>query len=232
MTYVLHYAPDNASLIVRLALDTAGTSFTTRLVDRAAWAQRSPAYLALNPHGLIPTLETDHGALFETGAILVWLSERHRGLGPAPGAPDRGDFLKWMFHVSNTLHPALGMLFYPSRTVGDAATDQNTLRKHVSAKIAETFATLDGIAAQGHPWFGMGTGALDFYVAACLRWCALYPQESDRGWFTLADYPHLAQMCATVERQPATARLIRAEGMNNTPFTAPAIPTPPEGSAT
>ena len=50
----LHYAPDNASLIVRLALEEAGLPYRTVLVDRAANAQRSPAYMALNPAGRIP----------------------------------------------------------------------------------------------------------------------------------------------------------------------------------
>ena len=107
MTYVLHFAPDNASLIVRLALDHAGLPYQTRLVDRAARAQETAAYRALNPNGLIPTLETPHGVLFETGAILLWLADTHGGLGPAPDDPGRGNWLKWLFFVANTVHPAL-----------------------------------------------------------------------------------------------------------------------------
>ena len=61
----LHYAPDNASLCVRLALDAVGAPFQTVLVDRAARGQKSQRYLALNPNGLIPVLETPDGALFE-----------------------------------------------------------------------------------------------------------------------------------------------------------------------
>ncbi len=115
MTYVLHYAPDNASLIVRLALEHRRIPYRTKLVDRAARGQDAPGYRALNPHGLIPVLETRQGPLFETGAILLWLADTHGGLGPAPHAPDRGDFLKWLFYVSNTLHPALSMMFYPEK---------------------------------------------------------------------------------------------------------------------
>ena len=68
MTYVLHYAPDNASLIIRMALDHRGLPYRTQLVDRASQEQSSAAYRALNPNGLIPTLETPQGPLFETGA--------------------------------------------------------------------------------------------------------------------------------------------------------------------
>ncbi|MFM7445863.1 MAG: glutathione S-transferase N-terminal domain-containing protein, partial [Tabrizicola sp.] len=82
--YTLHYAPDNASLIIRLVLDGAGIPYRTALVDRKRRQQDSPAYRALNPTGLIPTLETPQGAISETGAILQWLADTHR-LAPDPG---------------------------------------------------------------------------------------------------------------------------------------------------
>ena len=50
----LYYAPDNASLCVRLALLEIGLQFDTVLVDRAVQGQKSPDYLAVNPNGLIP----------------------------------------------------------------------------------------------------------------------------------------------------------------------------------
>jgi len=64
MTYVLHYAPDNASMIFRLALEHLGVAYQTALVDRAAGGQNAAAYLALNPNGLIPVLETPQGPIF------------------------------------------------------------------------------------------------------------------------------------------------------------------------
>ena len=73
----LYYAPDNASLCVRLALLEMGIPFDTVLVDRSKAGQHDPAYLALNPNGLIPTLVTPHGPIYETAAILLWLSEQH-----------------------------------------------------------------------------------------------------------------------------------------------------------
>lgn len=79
----LYYAPDNASVVLRLALEEAGLAFETRLVDRKTKQQKSPEYLALNPAGLIPTLITADGPISETGACLLWLVDRHpeAGLG-------------------------------------------------------------------------------------------------------------------------------------------------------
>ena len=94
MSYVLHYAPDNASLIVRLALEELGVPYRTALVDRSVKAHRGAAYRALNPAGRIPTLETPQGPISETGAILLWLAETHGALLPGAGAWSRPAWLK------------------------------------------------------------------------------------------------------------------------------------------
>jgi len=233
MSYVLHFAPDNASMVIRLALEHCGLTYRTQLVDRAGGGQRAPAYLALNPAGLIPVLETPHGPLFETGAILVWLGDTHGGLGPAPHDPARGDYLKWLFHAANTLHPALRMMFYPDQYIGADADRQRALQAGLRHQITATLARLEGAAAQTPDWFGgaQPTG-LDFYVAACLRWCALYPRDAPRDWFDLRALPALAQMCARLEALPCTDALIAAEGLGAAPFTAPQLANPPQGSAT
>lgn len=229
MTYVLHFAPDNASLIVRLALDHADLPYEARLVDRSTCAQETAAYRALNPNGLIPALETPHGVLFETGAIVLWLADTHGGLGPAPDDAQRGNWLKWLFFVANTLHPALRMTFYPEKYTGTDRRDQARLRRQLQAQITDQLRRLDDAAAD---WQASAPTVLDFYIAGCLRWCALYPEDTDRGWFDLSAYPALHATCSRVETLPACATLERAEGLGDTPFTAPRAPTPPYGSAT
>lgn len=233
MTYVLHYAPDNASLIIRLALDHLGLPYRDQLVDRAAQGQRSKAYLALNPNGLIPVLETPQGPVFETGAILLWLGDTHGGLGPLPQDAARADYLKWLFYTANTLHPALRMLFYPEKYIGADAGHQAALRAGLHGQIDAALALLDQLAATGPAWLGSDSPTgLDFNIAACLRWCALYPANAPRDWFVPARYPALMQMAAGLEALPATHMLQTAEGLGPTPFTAPVYANPPHGSAT
>ncbi|AXI47398.1 glutathione S-transferase [Sulfitobacter sp. SK012] len=228
MSYILHYAPDNASLIVRMALEHIGQPYTTQLVDRAAGAQGSASYLRLNPHGLIPVLETPQGPIFETGAILLWLADTHGGLGPGPAHPDRAAFLKWLFFTANTLHPSMRMLFYPNKYIGDDVAQQDALRSVQRTLLRKHFAQLDQMA-DVH-W--IDGSALAFYLGGCLRWCAIYPANTDRSWFTLADTPRLAALCAKLDTLPCTAATIAAEGLGPTPFTNPIHANPPEGSAT
>lgn len=233
MNYVLHYAPDNASLIVRLALEHLGLPYEERLVDRKAQAQRDPAYLALNPNGLIPVLETPHGPLFETGGITLWLGDTHGGIGPAPDDFARGDYLKWLFYVANTLHPALRMMFYPEKYIGSDTDHQEALRLGLEHQIQSALKTLDAVAATQPNWLGAtAPTGLDFYLAACLRWCALYPTTRPRDWFDLADTPALAHLCLQLESLPCTQALQNAEGLGPTPFSSPSYANPPLGSAT
>ena len=228
MTYVLHYAPDNASLIVRMALDTLGQPYVTTLVDRSIHQQRSSSYLALNPNGLIPTLITPQGPIFETGAILLWLADRHAGLGPSVADADRGDFLKWLFFSANTVHAQMTLLFYPQKLVGDDAGLQRAVQHGAQTNLRAHLSTLNDADTQA---FGQNSiTVIDLYIAAMLRWCAIYGPD-DRSWFCLDDTPALAQLCQRVEALPATALARTAEGLGPTPFTAPRRPNPPEGSA-
>ena len=223
--YTLHYAPDNASLIVRLVLDGAGIPYRTTLVDRAARQQDEPAYRKLNPAGLIPTLETPHGPLAETGAILLWLSDCHQ-LGPTASSPDRPAFLQWLFFLSNTAHSDLRQLFYPHQYApADGFAAHFDI---ISARMLGHFHLLDLAAAQTPKLF-QPASPLGAYTVTLTRWAALYPEDG-RRWLDLADYPHLLDLARAQEARVETPMIARAEGLGPHPFTRPEPPIPPEGA--
>lgn len=235
MTYVLHYAPDNASLIIRLALEEMGLPYRTVLVDRSRAGQHSTAYRTLNPAGLIPVLETPEGPLFETAAILLWLADRHGTMAPAPQVAGRGDFLKWLFFTSNTLHAQLRMLFYPDKYVGDDPAAQRQLTRTLTQRstahmtLPDALGLLDARVRDDAP--DGAPDVLDYYIAALLRWCSLYP-VGGTAWFDLTEYPALLDLAQRLETRPAVRAAQAAEGLGPTPFTAPTYANPPEGSAT
>ena len=230
--YRLHYAPDNASLIIRLALEELGVAHETVLVDRPGRGQKSPEYLALNPAGLIPVLETPDGPIFETGAILLWLADRHGALAPRPDHPGRAAALKWLFFISNTLHPALRMTFYPGAYTGGDPGAHGGLRAHMQAEIAGHLDKLD-IAAGDHPdlFDGAKPTVIGLYLGPLLRWMALYPR-GETAWFDLEGWPRLAALARALERRASAQAAMTAEGLGPAPFTAPRPADPPEGSAT
>jgi glutathione S-transferase len=67
---------------------------------------KEPAHLALHPFGQIPTYEEGDLALFESGAIVFHVAERHRGLLPED-ANARARAITWMFAALNTVEPPL-----------------------------------------------------------------------------------------------------------------------------
>ncbi|PQO21972.1 glutathione S-transferase [Rhodobacteraceae bacterium WD3A24] len=231
VSYRLHYAPDNASLPVRLALEELGQPYETALVDRRSRAQEGAAYRAINPAGLIPALETPHGAIFETAAILLWLADTHAAMAPPPAAPERGDFLKWLFFTSNTLHADLRMIFYPGQYAGTSEPAQRALHDTVTARLRRHFALVDAMTTAGPVWLAAeAPSVLGGYLAALTRWAALYGTHGT-DWFALESLPALHALVARLEARPATLRVARAEGLGPAPFTSPQPARPPEGAA-
>lgn len=222
----LHYAPDNASLIVRIVLHELGLPFRTVLVDRATRQQDSAAFRALNPAGLIPVLETPQGPLAETAAILLWLAEWQGRMAPPPGDPGRGAFLQALFLLSNTLHADLRMVFYPQSYAPGA---EALLHRAVTQRLRGHYAVLEGWAGQGR-LAGEPPGILDVYAAVTMRWAALYAPGG--VWFDPAPLPRLTAMAARLETRPSVQAAALAEGLGDAPFTRPRPCQPPEGSAT
>jgi len=89
---------------VRWALEEVGQPYEVRLVSFAA--MRQPAHLALHPFGQIPTYHEGDLALFETGAIVLHVAERHAGLLP-DDAHARARAIIWMFAALNTVEPPI-----------------------------------------------------------------------------------------------------------------------------
>ena len=219
----LYYAPDNASLCVRLALLELRIPFETILVDRAVQGQVAPEYLALNPNGVIPTLMTEDGPIYETGAILMWLAERSND-GFMPKGLSRGSALKWIFWLSNTLHPAMRMWFYPEKFVATEAVP--ALRARTCERLAGMFAHVEAHAS----WLNdPAPSALGCYFAPMVRWAALY--GSDQSWFDIYKYPKIMNYVQTLERGISAMQVSRAEGLGEAIFSKPSYPNPPEGSA-
>jgi glutathione S-transferase len=85
---------------VRWALEEVGRPYDVRLVSFAE--MKEPAHRALHPFGQIPTYEEGDLALFESGAIIFHIAERHAGLLP-DDANARARAITWMFAALTTV---------------------------------------------------------------------------------------------------------------------------------
>jgi len=89
---------------VRWALEEVGQPYDVRLVSFKA--MKEPAHLRLNPFGQIPTYEEGDLALFESGAIVFHIAERHAWLLPVE-AMARARAIAWMFAAVSTVEPPI-----------------------------------------------------------------------------------------------------------------------------
>jgi glutathione S-transferase len=205
----LHYYPGNASLIPHIVLEELGLPFELQYVDRAQSAQKSPAYLKLNPNGLIPVLADGDLVLYETAAICLHLADTNAkaGFAPALGTPERAQAYKWLAWMTNTLQAALIVYFYPERWMNEGnAAGAAELKRHAEAKIGAMFEQLDAqFAAHGADWLlGPRYSIVDAYAFVLCRWT--------RGFARPArSLPQLRPFLTRMLGRPAVHRALATE---------------------
>jgi glutathione S-transferase len=205
----LHYFPGNASMTPHMLLEELGVPYALKLVDRSVQAHKSPAYLKLNPNGLIPVLIDGNLVLYETAAICLHLADTHpaTNLAPALGSTERAHFYKWLMWLTNTLQAALILYFYPERWADDAAGAAQ-VKAHAEQKIGAMLDQLDAqLAAHGRPWLlGSAFSAVDSYALMLGRWT--------RGFARPArSLPHLGPYLQRVLQRAAVQRVYEQEGL-------------------
>lgn len=209
--YRLHGKYDWGSLAVHMALEEIGApfEFVAQRPDQGDLAQ--PHYLAMNPFGLIPVLETPDGPLFETAAILLYLADKHGALAPAPTDGARGGFLVWLGVICQQLHPNVLQLLHPYRLMGEDAKGAVAAATH--ARLLRVIAQLEMRAAGGDVWLsGARASILAVYAAMLLRWWQ--SEVADPALrLRLGDYPALYAMAKSLEARPAIARVLAREGL-------------------
>lgn len=211
--YRLHSVPDWASLAVHLVLAESGLPFDRVLLDPEAGDLDAPAYRAMNPNGLVPVLETRDGPMFETGAILLWLAERH-GLAPQPGEAERARFLTWFAFTNVTVHATVTALLHPYRAAGEAAAPE--VCRIAQGNLRTQFGHLDAMVAARRPnWAAPGRpSVLTPYLGVLMRWAQAFAWDPECA-VRVAEFPALQALVADWERRPSAQRAAAAEGLSS-----------------
>lgn len=201
----LHHHPGNASMTPHIVLEELGVPFELKLVDRARGAHKSPAYLQLNPNGLIPVLVDGDLVLYETAAIVLHLVDTHPGAGlaPAVGTAERAQFYKWLVWLAASLQAQMPLYFYAERHVADGAAQ---VKARAEERIAALVDQIDAqLASHGGPWLlGETYTAVDPYAFMLCRWT----RGMRRPARTCA---HVGPFLQRVLARPAVQRAIATE---------------------
>jgi glutathione S-transferase len=183
---------------VRWALEEVGQPYDVRLVSFKA--MKEPAHLALHPFGQIPTYEEGDLVLFETGAIILHIAQRHAGLLPED-ANARARAITWMFAALNTMEPPIVEREQAGYSVGDKSWYREleaVLEDRVRVRLDQLSRHLGDA-----DWLDGAFSAGDLMMVLVLRRL--------EGMGILEAYPNLVAYVARGEARPAYQRAFAAQ---------------------
>jgi glutathione S-transferase len=188
---------------VRWALEEVGQPYEVRPVSFQAMKER--AHLALHPFGQIPTYEEGSLALFETGAIVLHIAQRHAGLLP-PDPDARARAIAWIFAALNTMEPPVLDLTTARLFERDKPWHAERLplvEDRMRVRLAQLAAHLGGAE-----WLDSDFSAGDLMMVSVLLRL--------RSSGLLDEFPNLAAYVARGEARPAYQRAFAAQLAWNT----------------
>jgi glutathione S-transferase len=188
---------------VRWALEEVGQPYDVRPVSFEA--MKEPAHLALHPFGQIPTYEEGDLTLFETGAIVLHIAQRHAGLLPAD-ANARARAIGWMFAALNTIEPPILELVAAVIFERDKPWQSQRLPL-VQERLRKPLARLSSYLGQAD-WLDGEFSAGDLMMVSVLLRC--------RPSGMLDEFGNLAAYVARGEARPAYQRAFAAQLAFNT----------------
>ena len=199
---------------VSIMLEETGLPYEPHLVDIGANESHTPEFLSLNPNGKIPAIIDPDGpggralALFESGAILIYLAEKTGQFLPADPVP-RYETVQWLMFQMGAIGPMFGQVGFFHRFAGKAYEDKRPLERYVaeSRRLLEVLET----RLKGRQWL-MGD---DYTIAdvATLGW--VRNLVTFYGARELVEFDRLSSVPAWLERgldRPAVRRGLEIPG--------------------
>jgi GST-like protein len=187
----LYTAPTPNGWKVSIALEEMGLPYEVRVIDFAMNEQKADWYVKLNPNGRIPTLVDDGFALFESGAILIYLAEKTGRFLPRD-AQTRSRVMQWLMFQMSAIGPMMGqanvfLRYFPEKI--QPAIDR------YQREVTRLFGVLDRQLATHEYVVG------DYSIADM----ALWPWVSGYEWsgVSVAEFSNLQRWLAKVGERPA-----------------------------
>ena len=201
----LYSLPTPNGVKVSIALEEMGLAYDAHLVDFATNDQMSPAFLSLNPNNKIPAILDPKGpdgtplALFESGAILIYLAEKSGQLLPAS---QRYQVLQWLMFQMGGLGPMFGQLGYFHHFAGKEIDDPRPKERY-RAEAARLLQVLDG-ALEGRDWIAGEYSIADIAIGPWLNTLLnFYKAAETVGW---AELKNVSAYLARFLARPAVQR--------------------------
>ncbi len=204
----LYSLPTPNGVKVSIMLEEIGLSYEAHRVEFDNRDQLSPEFLSLNPYGKIPAIIDPAGpggepiALFESGAILLYLAEKTGQLLPADPAR-RYEAIQWLFFQMAAIGPMFGQVGFFHKFAGREFEDKRPLQRYVGES-RRLLAVLEN-RLEDREWFmGSEYGIVDISMLGWVRNLIGFYEAAD-----LVDYASLKRVPAWLDRwlaRPAVQR--------------------------
>ena len=177
---------------VSIALEEFGLAYEPHLVTLSDADVKSPAFLSLNPNNKIPAILDPNGpggaplALFESGAILIYLAEKTgKLLGASPAS--KYEIIQWVMFQMGGVGPMFGQLGFFVKFAGAAIEDPRPRERYV-AEAKRLLAVVDK-QLEGKDWIAGDYSIADIALAPWLNAIAFYGAQEQVGWDELLHVP-------------------------------------------
>ena len=208
--YTLYWNPLASSLAPMAVLEETGVAYDLHRVDSDGGECESREYREIQPLGLIPALGLpDGGSMFESAAIVQFLSDRHAAgeLAPRPEGASRSRYLQWLHFMAGTVYPTYNRYYCPERFSADSQSLAE-IRTHLSEIVLQQWQVLEDLLNAGGPWvLGGRFSACDIYLQMMTTWHRS-PAE------LLGRFPAVRNLCHAVSRREACRRAIDRHGFD------------------
>lgn len=201
---VLHHIPGSRSFRVLWLLEELGEAAEIRQWSLTDGSLRRAEFRALSPAGRIPALEVDGRVIFESGAIVQYLTETRARLAPAPGTPERADFLEWLSFAETQAQLLANLNVHHIFLRPDSARSA-VLTKLDTRRLEVTMRALEG-HLQGRDWL-----LSEFSAADCMFGFNL---EAVFRFVRGDEFPALCAWAARCKARPAYQRAVAAGGVD------------------
>jgi GST-like protein len=204
----LYSLPTPNGVKVSIMLEETGVPYEAHRVEFESGDQRSPEFLSLNPNNKIPAIIDPSGpgdrplALFESGAILIYLAEKTGQLLP-PDAARRYETIQWLMFQMGGIGPMFGQVGFFHKFAGRDYEDKRP-RDRYAAEASRLLGVLDQRLA-GRAWI-MGD---EYTIAdiATFPWVNNLIGFYDAGDLVgIKDFAHVTRTLRAFLERPAVAR--------------------------
>lgn len=201
----LHYAPGTIAAVVAIALNEAQADYTHKRVDFSTAEQRGETYLAINPKGRVPALETPDGILTETLAILDYVAATHPNANLVPKRPyDAARMRSAMTYLASTMHVNHAHGARGSRWADDPRSWAD-MKQKVPETMAESAAFVEEHIMIGPCVLGDTFSLVDPYLFVISTWL---PGDG----VDIGNYPKLAALHKAMWDRPSV-RMALSDGI-------------------